>query len=118
MEDLYRPLMTRLAGATGTLNKLSFSVARVADVQAWADRAEEGLIDLRMQGAFRGRGRLLEVANEVLRDAWETGSSEEVSAAMAVFRKQYQDDLLAHSPVARDDQAGFRAWSKLFAQWL
>ena len=107
-----------LAGATGTLNKLSFSVARVADVQAWADRAEEGLIDLRKQGAFRGRGRLLEIANEVLKDAWETGSSEEVSAAMAVFRKQYQDDLLAHSPVARDDQAGFRAWSKLFAQWL
>ena len=118
LEDLYRPLMTRLAGATGTLNQLSFSVARVADVQAWADRAEEGLIDLRKQGAFRGRGRLLEVANEVLKDAWETGSSEEVSAAMVVFRKQYQDDLLAHSPVARDDQAGFRTWSKLFAQWL
>ena len=118
LQDLYRPLMEHLAGAKGTLNKLSFSVARVADVQVWADRAEEGLIDLRKQGTFRGRGKLLEVANEVLKDAWETGSSEDVSAAMAEFRRKYQDDLLAHSPVARNDQAEFRAWSKLFAQWL
>ena len=118
LQDLYRPLMEHLAGAKGTLNKLSFSVARVADVQVWADRAEEGLIDLRKQGTFRGRGTLLEVANEVLKDAWETGSSEDVSAAMADFRRKYQDDLLAHSPVARNDQAEFRAWSKLFAQWL
>ena len=118
LEELYRPLMQRLARATGTLNRLSFSVARVADVEAWANEAEEGLIDLRKQGAFRGRGTLIQVANDVLKDAWETGSSEEVRAAMADFRDRYQEDLLAHSPMAHDDQERFRAWSKLFAQWL
>jgi hypothetical protein len=32
LEDLYGPLMARLAAASGTLKKLSFSVARVANV--------------------------------------------------------------------------------------
>ena len=118
LEDLYRPLMKRLAAASGTLNKLSFYVSRVADVEAWADQAEEGLIDLRKQGAFRGRGTLLEKANEVLKPAWETGTSTEVMAAMAEFRDRYQSDLLDHSPMPHSDQTAFRTWSKLFAQWL
>ena len=117
LEDLYRPLMTQLATAAGTLNKLSFSVARVADIEAWATDAE-GLIDLRKQGPFKGRGTLLERANDVLKPAWETGTSAEVVAAMADFRDRYQEDLLQHAPVARTDQAEFRAWSKRFAQWL
>ena len=57
LEHLYRPLMIKLSGATGTLKKLSFSVTRSADVEASASRAEDGLIDLRKQGPFRGRGR-------------------------------------------------------------
>ena len=118
LEQLYRPLMTRLAGAAGTLSKLSFSVARTVNVEAWSKRAEEGLIDLRKQGPFRGRGTLLEVANEVMKAAWETGSSVEVKEAMADFRRGYQEELLAHSPMAHDEEAEFRAWSKLFAQWL
>ena len=118
LERLYRPLMERLGGATGTLSKLSFSVARTADVEAWSKRAEEGLIDLRKQGPFRGRGTLVDVANEVLKEAWETGTADEVRAAMAEFRRRYQNDLLAHSPVAQDQEAAFRKWSKLFAQWL
>lgn len=118
LEELYRPLMTRLAAAPGTLRKLSFSVARIADVKAWADEAEEGLIDLRKAGDFRGRGTLCEKANEVLRGAWETGGSEDVVAAMKEFRRLYQKGLLDHSPVARTEQDEFRAWSKRFAQWL
>ena len=118
LEDLYRPLMTRLAAASGTLGKLSFSVARVADVEAWATRAEEGLIDLRKQGPFRGKGTLLEKANEVLRPAWESGTSAQVAAAMAEFRERHQEELLKHSPMPHSDQEAFRSWSKLFAQWL
>jgi DNA repair exonuclease SbcCD ATPase subunit len=118
LEELYAPLMARLAAASGTLKKLSFSVARVANLEQWASEAEDGLIDLRKAGAFRGRGTLLEKANEVLRQAWETGDSAAVIAAMAEFRRLYQKDLLDHSPVAHTDQAEFRVWSKRSAQWL
>jgi hypothetical protein len=118
LEDLYAPLMARLAAASGTLKKLAFSVARVANVEQWASEAEEGLIDLRKAGAFRGKGTLLQKANEVLKGAWESGDSAGVIAAMAEFRRLYQKDLLDHSPVAHTDQAEFRAWSKRFAQWL
>ncbi|MER9215853.1 AAA family ATPase [Mesorhizobium sp. M0663] len=118
LEDLYSPLMARLAAASGTLKKLSFSVTRVANVEQWASEAEDGLIDLRKAGAFRGKGTLLQKANEVMKDAWETGDSHAVVAAMAEFRRLYQKDLLDHSPVAHTDQTEFRAWSKRFAQWL
>ena len=118
LEELYRPLMARLAEGTDTLKKLSFSVARVADVEEWADQAEEGLIDLRKAGAFRGKGTLLQKANEVLKTPWETSTSAEVVAAMAEFRRRYQKDLLNHSPMAHSEHSEFRAWLKHFAQWL
>ena len=118
LEELYRPLMARLAEGTETLKKLSFSVARVADVEEWADQAEEGLIDLRKAGAFKGKGTLLQKANEVLKMPWEIGTSAEVVAAMAEFRRLYQKDLLNHSPMAHSEHAEFRAWLKHFAQWL
>ncbi len=118
LEALYQPLMHRLAAASGTLKKLSFSVARVANVEQWASEAEDGLIDLRKAGAFKGKGTLLQKANETLKRAWETRGSAEVVTAMAEFRRLYQKELLDHSPVAHTDQAEFRAWSKRFAQWL
>lgn len=118
LEELYTPLMDRLAASSGTLKKLSFSVARDADVEQWATVAEEGLIDLRKVGSFRGKGTLVQKANEMLKDVWETGDSAAVTAAMAEFRRRYQSDLLDHSPVPRTEQAEFRAWSKRFAQWL
>jgi hypothetical protein len=118
LEELYAPLMTRLAASSGTLKKLSFSVARIANADQWASEAEDGLIDLRKAGSFRGKGTLLQKANEVLKGAWETGDSAAVRAAMAEFRRLYQKDLLDHSPVAHTDQVEFRAWSKRFAQWL
>lgn len=118
LQELYAPLMARLAAASDTLKKLSFSVARVANVEQWAIEAEEGLIDLRKAGPFRGRGTLLQRANETLKAAWETGGAADVVAAMTEFRRLHQKDLLEHSPVARTDQPEFRAWSKRFAQWL
>jgi AAA domain, putative AbiEii toxin, Type IV TA system len=118
LQDLYAPLMARLDATSGTLKKLSFSVTRVANVEQWASVAEDGLIDLRKSGAFRGKGTLLQKANEVLTRPWETGDSAAVIAAMAEFRRLYQKDLLDHSPVAHTDQVEFRAWSKRFAQWL
>ena len=110
--------MERLTNASGTLRKLSFSVTRVADVAKWAQEAEEDLIDLRIHGPFRGRGTLLQRANEVLRPAWETGSAADVQTAMREFQRHYLNAILQHSPVPRTEHTEFRAWSKRLARWL
>ena len=117
LTDLYSPLMTRLAAAGGTLEKLSFSVNREADVPRWAVGGEE-LLDLRVQGSFRGRGTLRQLADAALRDAWEKGDPRTISAAMAKFRTENQDALLEHSPILKADQSNYREWSKRFAKWL
>ena len=118
LEQLYKPLMARLEASTGTLNKLSFSVARVADINSWATEAEENLLDLRKQGPFRGKGALIEKVEKVLKPAWETGTSTDVIEAMSNFRQLYQANLLKHSPVATTDRLEFRKWLKRFAHWL
>ena len=118
LADLYAPLMARLSVSTGTLNKLSFSVRRIADVQAWGSVAEEDLLDRRKSGPFYGQGSLIAAATEALKPAWETGSAAEIQAAMAAFMARYLKDLLSHAPYAPTQQAGFRAWSKQFAHWL
>ena len=115
---LYTPLMARLAGSSGTLKKLSFSVRRIADVQAWGSVAEEELLDRRKIGPFYGRGALIGAASEALKPAWETGSATEVQAAMTAFMAKYLKDLLSHAPVAPAQQAEYRAWLKRFAHWL
>jgi len=118
LAGLYAPLMVRLASSSGTLKKLSFSVRRIADVQAWGMVAEEGLLDRRKAGSFYGRGSLIAAATQALKPAWETGSAAEVQAAMTAFMGKYLKDLLSHAPYAPTQQAEFRAWSKQFARWL
>lgn len=110
--------MARLAASSGTLRKLSFSVRRIADVQAWASIAEEELLDRRRTGPFYGRGSLIAVATEALKPAWEMGSASEVQAAMTAFMGEHLKDLLSHAPYAPTQQAEFRGWSKQFANWL
>ena len=95
----------------------STSACPTAD-SAWLLPTPRALIDLRKQGAFRGKGTLLQTANEMLKSEWETGTSADVVAAMTRFRQRYQKHLLDHSPMAHSEQAKFRAWSKLFAEWL
>ena len=118
LKELYAPLMGRLEGATGTLSKLSFSVKRVADVACWANFAQEHLLDLRRTGPFKGRGSLQQIAEEILKPAWETGSAENIREAMKRFRAENQEDLLAHSNVPKGSKENFRAWLKKFAHWL
>ncbi|CEJ11294.1 hypothetical protein BN1110_01581 [bacterium YEK0313] len=118
LAGLYAPLMARLASSSGTLKKLSFSVRRIADVEAWGMVAEEELLDRRKAGPLYGRGSLIAAATQALKPAWETGSADEVQAAMTAFMGKYLKDLLSHAPYAPTQQAEFRAWSKQFAQWL
>jgi hypothetical protein len=115
---LYRPLMARLAAASGTLKKLSFSVRRIADIDGWGAVAEEDLLDRRKAGPFNGRGALIAAARKALKPAWESGSAAEVQAAMMTFMGTYLKDLLAHAPYPATQQAEYRAWSKKFAHWL
>lgn len=117
LTDLYAPLMQRLKASGGTLAKLSFTVRRVADVEAWARHGEDKLFDLRT-GPFKGIGSLAKLANDLLRPAWTTGDSAAVSSAMAGFRGAYQDALLEKAPYSRADQTNYRPWTRRFAQWL
>ena len=118
MEDLYKPLMDRLSKTSGTLGKLSFSVARTADVFTWANAAEDDLIDCRRSGPFYGRGKLIEAATAALKAAWETGGASDVQTAMGKFQSDYWSAILAHAPARRDQPAEFRTWLKAFAHWL
>jgi hypothetical protein len=118
LAGLYAPLMARLAASSGTLRKLSFSVRRIADVEAWGTFAEEKLLDRRKTGPFYGRGSLIAAATEALKPAWETGTAAQVQAAMTAFMARYLKDLLSHAPYAPTQQADFRTWSKHFAHWL
>lgn len=115
---LYAPMMARLTSATGTLRKLSFSVSRVVDLEAWGSEAEEHLIDRRKAGPFQGRGALTSVAGSVLKPAWQSGQAADVQQAMTDFIAKYTRALLDHAPYVPTQQLEFRAWSKRFAHWL
>lgn len=117
LHDLYKPLMTRLDKAASTLGKLSFSVRREADILRWADDGEQ-LLDLRVQGPFKGRGTINDLAEKSLKAAWETGDPKTVSAAMERFLNDNRNALLEHSPVPKGDQANYREWAKNLAKWL
>ena len=117
LNELYAPLMQRLKASGGSLAKLSFTVRRIADVEAWASWGEKNLFDLRT-GPFRGLGSLAKEANRLLVPAWTTGDSAAVSQAMSAFRDAFQDALLEKAPYDRADQANYRPWTRRFAQWL
>lgn len=117
LNDLYSPIKDRLDASAGTLNKLAFSVRRSADLKQWA-LAGEAFVDLRETGPFKGKGTLLQLADEHLRKAWEEGSAQDVSDAMRDFRAKHDQILLASSRVADTDPVAHRAWLKAFAKWL
>jgi energy-coupling factor transporter ATP-binding protein EcfA2 len=117
LHALYRPLMDRIAQASGTLRKLSFSVSRHADVHRWATEGE-GLFDKRRTGPFKGVGTLKNWADALLKPAWESGDPKAVAEAMAGFRQTHQAELLDLSEVPRSQQADYRSWLRRFARWL
>lgn len=117
LRDLYAPIRVRLDVEGGTLGKLSFSVRRSVDVERWA-AAGEKLLDLRHTGKFQGRGSVAERAERGLAEAWRTGDPAAVTAAMAAFRDDNQDELLEAARVPKGNPVDYRAWLKRFAQWL
>lgn len=117
LRDLYKPLVDRLQAAEGTLQKLSFSAVRKADVKQWAALGEK-LFDLRRGGDFKGKGSIEQWANSHIRNAWETGDVAAIDEALRHFTDEWQDELMAVANVSADDAAGHRAWLMRFAKWL
>lgn len=115
LRTLYSPLMSKLSEVGGSVQKLTFSVNRTANIKAWAKRGEE-LLDLR-KAPVMGQGALQNLAEPIFRTVWESGDANAVTAAMSAFRAQYQNDLVACSKVQKSDQS-YRIWSRNFAQWL
>lgn len=117
LRDLYQPLVDRLHAAKGTLQKLSFSAARRADVKQWAALGEK-LFDLRRAGDFKGKGSIEQWANAHVRSAWETGDVAAIGKALQHFTDEWQDELMAVANVPADDAAAYRSWLMRFAKWL
>lgn len=116
LNDLYSPIKSKLIAATGTMNKMSFSIKRTVDLEKWAFEGEQ-LFDLREKGNFKGKGTLKQQAEEVLLQAWEKGDANEVIAAMKKFQDENTGALIKMSN-APTDKAQFRSWAKRFAKWL
>jgi hypothetical protein len=117
LTKMYEPLSTMLSSQPGTLGKLSFSVRRVVDVEAWAARGED-LMDLRTGTTFRGRGELLKVATDTLLQAWESGASADVADAMSTFRTDHDQHIIEQAKVPQTNIPAFRAWANEVAAWL
>ncbi|MDP3737494.1 MAG: AAA family ATPase [Hyphomonadaceae bacterium] len=117
LAGLYRPLTERLAKGSDTLRKMSVSVNRHVDIEAWAAEGEK-LFDKRRNGPFKGVGTLEAWANKLLKSAWETGDAQQVSEAMDKFRSTHQAEMLGWSDVPQSQQADYRSWLRRFAYWL
>lgn len=113
LAELYAPIKRRLTEEEGALAKLSFSIRREIDIQRWTKEGE-ALLDLRMDGPFKGRGELFRIASEGLLDAWTSGDSEKVGAALIEFAKTHEMSLKLHKPKADD----FRPWAVKISNWL
>lgn len=118
LEDLYQPLLTKLAATDGTLSKLRFSVSRIVDVEKWGEFGEKNLFDRRKDGATKGVGSLTQLVRNTLVPAWQTGSETEVQAAMTAFMEVHLLYLLSHAPYSKAEQTDFRNWLNRFARWL
>ncbi len=118
LAELYAPLMVRLSASTGTLNKLSFSVQRIVDINSWGTFAEENLLDRRKTGSFYGRGSLIKAATDAFQQVWTSGTAQEIKEAMANFKTQYLQSLLQHAPHDSTEQDEYYAWIQKLAHWL
>jgi energy-coupling factor transporter ATP-binding protein EcfA2 len=109
---LYSPLHERIAAGPRAVKKLSFSVRRQIDIEAWAKRGEQ-LLDLR-RGPFRGRGELLKAADDLLGMAWREGTAEAAATAMHAFMEQHGTSLRQQRP----SESPQLEWARSVSEWL
>lgn len=116
LEVMFSPLRDVIGAEKGTLGKLTFSVRRIVDVEAWSKQGETPL-DLRT-GVFRGHGELLIKVKDKLLPAWEAGASADVADAMATFREVHDQHLIELAKVSRSDKQAYGKWAADIATWL
>ena len=113
LRQLYSPLEQRLRESGSAVGKLSFTVKRSADIDAWAGKGED-LLDLRKLGPFKGRGSLLMAAKNLLCTPWQHGTAVDVSTAMTRFIEENEAGLREHRPEGTDSLL----WSSSVGHWL
>ena len=87
-------------------------------MRAWADFAEDKLIDCRRSGPFYGRGSLTAAAISELKPAWETGSAVEIQTAMADFIARYSEGPTRSRTLCPRAEAGVSRLVKTVCAWL
>lgn len=117
LQRLYKPLSDRLVGASGALGSLTFSIRRRVDVAAWAAKGES-LIDKRKEGGFKGIGALQAAAEELLAQAWRSGTSKDAAAAMSAFRAKYGHTIRNAANVNTSVAAELRQWGANVSEWI
>jgi AAA domain, putative AbiEii toxin, Type IV TA system len=113
---LYSRLGEQLAAGGESLGRLSLSVIRTVDIQRWAAVGER-LVDLRRSGPAKGAGALELLARDALLEAWQTGDADTVTAAMAKFRTDYDDELKACGLVEKASEK-YPTWLTEMGRWL
>lgn len=113
LATLYAPLKQRIAAGSGAVAKLSFSIRRIIDLDAWTQRGE-ALLDLRTTGPFRGKGELRQAAESALGVSWRQGTAADVASAMGDFVMAHGERLKQHMPA----QANLREWARKVVTWL
>lgn len=113
LTELYEPLKAQIALARGTLVKLSFTVRRNVNLDAWCQTGET-LLDLRAAGAFKGKGSLRELAAASLLDTWRRGDAAMAGEALLQFVSVYSAELRKHRP--EDMEA--KDWARRISAWL
>jgi hypothetical protein len=117
LNELYHPLQSYLKDSQGSLGKMSFEVRRIADIETWANHGEE-LLDLRKVGKFRGHGELLKIAEQDLKQVWQTGTAEQVAAAFQQFMTDNSTAFQQQCPVDKEDKVRYANWLDQFGKWL
>lgn len=117
LRALYQPLDEILHRFGATVAKLKFDVKREVDVEAWAKRGED-LLDLRMDGPFRGGGKLAAAARQALLPAWELGDEEQAAEAIGKFSSDHSDNLRQQQRRRGDGNESDAEWEGAVSRWL
>ena len=118
LSNLYKPLQDRLDEEKGTLNKLTFSVNRIVDIDIWSEGGER-LIDKSRAGTFKGVGTLAQIIKTELEEIWKKGTPSEISDAMSKFRAKYRADFWSHAfEDAKRTRETKRDWYSQVSAWL
>jgi len=118
LQSLYKPLQDRLEAQEGTLKKLTFSVNRTVDMEAFGEVGER-LLDKSRAGKFRGVGTLTEIIKDELEATWQSGTAKQIAEEMSAFRLKYNQEFWNH---IFEDSARTREtkknWSDQVSAWL